>query len=124
MIGAGEYHAPDASQSRRFEYIVGAGDIGIEHDLPRAFLGHAAQVHHAVDAAHGGGHRGEIVEIGPDAFLAGPGRSQRPDIGQPQQWIGAAQRLAQRIADETGGAGDENMLHGSCPRRIAAQRIV
>ena len=65
----------------------------------------------AIDALHGGFHRGEIGEIGAHDLFAGACRIERRDVGQAQQRVAAAQAFAQGVADFPGRAGDENAIH-------------
>jgi len=53
-----------ALPTRRLEHVPGADHVGRQDLVPRVLARDRAEVDDAIDAAHGGFHRGEIGEVG------------------------------------------------------------
>jgi hypothetical protein len=63
-----------------------------------------APPHHVLDRFH-------VCDVGLVDLLAVARRGDRHQVGEAQDWIDAAQRLAQAAADAPARAGDQHSMH-------------
>ena len=111
VIAGGEDDAFDAGPAPRLEDVVEADDVPFEDHRPLVLARDAAQMDDAVDIGDHALHRRHIGEFGAIDLLSLAGRRQRDAIGEAQDWIDAAQGLAQRAADASARPGNQHSFH-------------
>src|SRR5262245_9953909 len=96
--------------ARRFEQIVGADDVGLQHRLPRRLARDAAEMHNAADARYRLLDGFRIGEIGCHKMLVVAKIGGSLEVAQTQL-IDVLEQAAQPRANSAGRARNQDSLH-------------